>query len=126
MTDYLESRSLVEMSREELEICIAATFTSEPIGESLRHDLAALSMRPRLRFAPYKQLIQQLLGQRTDLITSAPGANIFLLRAEDFSSDTLPLAAPVARTSSAGGFGGHKTYVLPNGLEIAHLNSYET
>jgi FkbH-like protein len=65
-------------------VAIAATFTAEPMLPALRLVLDAAGLPLEVRFAPYGQLFQELLSNTSLLATNAHGANVILLRMEDF------------------------------------------
>src|SRR5579862_8037102 len=65
-------------------LAIAATFTAEPLlpGLNLLLQEAALGLAPRC--APYNQIFQELLSPTSLLALNAGGANLLLIRIEDF------------------------------------------
>ncbi len=65
-------------------LAIAATFTAEPLlpGLALILHEAGLSLLPQC--APYNQLFQELLSPSSVLALNAGGANLLLIRVEDF------------------------------------------
>ena len=71
-------------------LTIAATFTAEPIAESLAFWLHELDLPARVEFAPYNQVFQQLLDPASQLATNRHGLNVALIRCEDW----LDLAQP--------------------------------
>lgn len=112
---------------------IAATFTAEPIVEPLQAWFAQLGWNDRVKFAPYNQVYQELLSPQSLLAANGEGVNAIMCRLED-------LIANDATASSSGKserpqvslaqINQHLTdcerFVLPNGMEIAHLKPYET
>jgi acyl carrier protein len=64
-------------------IAITASFTAEPVGESLNFLLGELGMHYRVAFAPYQQVFQQLLDP-TSQVRTADGFAIVLVRFEDW------------------------------------------
>jgi FkbH-like protein/non-ribosomal peptide synthase protein (TIGR01720 family) len=77
-------------------VAIAATFTAEPLADSLHFWFEELDLDYRLQFAPYQQVFQALLDERGLLSANHGGINLILLRWEDwfrYSSD-----APVVET----------------------------
>ncbi len=65
-------------------LAIAATFTAEPLltGLSLVLEEAGFALTPQC--APYNQIFQELLAPTSLLALNAGGANLILLRVEDF------------------------------------------
>jgi FkbH-like protein len=68
-------------------VAIAATFTAEPMLPALRLVLDEAGLPLEVKFAPYGQLFQELLSNTSLLATNAHGANVILLRIEDFVRD---------------------------------------
>jgi FkbH-like protein len=82
-------------------LAIAATFTAEPLlpGLSLILREAGLSLLPQC--APYNQVFQELLSPSSLLTGNAGGANVLLIRVEDFVreiADRRPAPALIERT----------------------------
>ena len=65
-------------------IAVAATFTAEPLEESLKYWMRELEIPARLEFAPYNQVFQQLLDPASLLSTNQRGINVVLVRFEDW------------------------------------------
>jgi FkbH-like protein len=65
-------------------IAITATFTAEPVEESLAFWIQELSLPFTIRFAPYNQVFQQLLDSSSLLSNNGNGINVVLLRLEDW------------------------------------------
>lgn len=102
-------------------LVLASNFTAEPIEDSLDFWGDYFGVPLEIEFAPYNQLFQQLLDPGSAFRKNRSGVNVLLLRLEEW--------APGARMTGASGekcFNGHATCILPNGLQIAHLNQYET
>src|SRR5439155_10874060 len=70
--------------KRELTIAIAATFTAEPIEESVRCWLEELEIPARIEFAPFNQVFQQLLDPASSISTNVQGLNAILVRLEDW------------------------------------------
>jgi acyl carrier protein len=64
-------------------IGIAASFTAEPLQEPLAFLLGELGMEYRVGFAPYQQIVQQLLDPAS-LVRTADGFAVILVRLEDW------------------------------------------
>ncbi|MBL8617610.1 MAG: thioester reductase domain-containing protein [Deltaproteobacteria bacterium] len=67
-----------------LPISIAATFTAEPIEESVRHALSRLGFDPDVRFGRYNQVFQELLSPQSLIATQKVGVSFLLVRFEDW------------------------------------------
>ena len=65
-------------------IVIAATFTAEPIQDSLAFWLEKSGNQAEICFAPYNQVFQQLLDPNSLFQKNTSGINIALLRFEDW------------------------------------------
>jgi aspartate racemase len=65
-------------------IAVAATFTAEPVEESLKYWLRELRIPGRVEFAPYNQVFQQLLDPTSVFSTNRRGLNVVLVRFEDW------------------------------------------
>lgn len=67
-------------------LAIAATFTAEPIAESLAFWMQQLNITSdnNIEFAPYSQIFQQLLDPTSLLLNNKSGWNIILVRLEDW------------------------------------------
>ena len=66
-------------------IAIAATFTAEPVEESLDFWMHTLDVPSDIVFAPYNQVFQQLLDPTSLLSQNQHGLNVVLIRFEDWS-----------------------------------------
>ena len=68
---------------------VTANFTAEPIAEFLDFWFSRLHMSPvRLAFSPYNQVFQELLTPASLLACDAPGANLMLVRLEDWARES--------------------------------------
>src|ERR1700730_9738208 len=83
-TQFAESRTVAELSQERIQLAVAATFTAEPVESSLRVLLEELELPCELSFAPYDQILQQLLTPGSLLLRNDAGFNVLLLRLEDW------------------------------------------
>ncbi len=66
-----------------LKIAVAATFTAEPVEDYINWWCKQFSVKNEVVFAPYNQVFQQLLDE-TSLVSVNDGANILLIRFEDW------------------------------------------
>src|SRR5262245_42914085 len=67
-------------------IAIAATFTSEPVQDSLLFWMRQLGLPFEVEFAPYSQVFQELLDPRSLLSSNERGVNVVAVRLEDLGS----------------------------------------
>src|ERR1700678_1504135 len=65
-------------------LAIAATFTAEPLQPALRFLLDEAGLNLEVQFAPYNQVFQELLSRTSLLASNVQGANVVLVRFEDF------------------------------------------
>ncbi len=84
-----------------LPVRIASTFTADPIQHVLRAWLVELGFTPDISFAPFNQVLQQLLDPTSLLATNRSGLNIVLVRAGDLGADTPARARSAAREIAA-------------------------
>jgi len=88
ITQELETQARpARVAEADQKIAIAATFTAEPIEEPLRYWMNQLELPVALEFAPFNQVYQQLLDPASALATNLRGANVVLIRLEDWLSD---------------------------------------
>jgi len=66
-------------------IAVAASFTAEPVAETLEFWMRKLGLEYEPRFAPYNQVFQQLLDPVSLLGSNRGGINVVLLRVEDWA-----------------------------------------
>ncbi len=69
-----------------LPLLVTASFTAEPLLDSLEQWGSWFDMPLAVRFAPYNQIFQQLLDQHSEFNTHQ-GANLLLVRFEDWIRD---------------------------------------
>jgi FkbH-like protein len=68
----------------ELTLVVSATYTAEPIEGSLLFWLQELGYQGRVEFAPYNQVLQQLLDPLSEFGRNQGGLNLLLVRPEDW------------------------------------------
>src|SRR5882672_10267285 len=68
-------------------VAIAATFTAEPLQPALELILREAGLQLNLRFAPYHQVLQELISTTGTLAANLKGVNVVLVRFEDFVRD---------------------------------------
>lgn len=66
-------------------VSIAATFTAEPLADPLRFWLAGRGDEAQLHFAPFNQVIQQLLDPAGEMLRRRGDLNVLLVRLEDWA-----------------------------------------
>lgn len=107
-------------------IAITATFTADPIQDSLTFWMKELNLPSKVEFAPYNQIFQQLLDPTSLIGNNQQGVNVVLLRLEDWEQEKEQSTIRVNSTLKEELLGNQLRYTLPNNQEIAHLNPYET
>jgi len=107
-------------------LVVAANFTAEPLEDSLKFWGEHFGAAMRIEFAPYNQIFQQLLDAGSAFRRNTDGVNVVLLGLEEWAAGDRrsPMALTKERAEQC--FGARARRVLPNGLEIVHLNPYET
>ena len=65
-------------------IAIAATFTAEPVEDSLKFWMPTIGLDYTIKFAPYNQIFQQLLVPNSIFNQNHQGINIILLGLDDW------------------------------------------
>lgn len=106
-------------------VCLAATFTAEPVADSLNFWADQFGSPIQLTFSPYNQIFQQLLDRGSAFHQNADGANVILLALEGWVAQQFSQMR-VSEERAQQCFGNRTRCVLPNGLDIVHLNQYET
>jgi len=107
-------------------LVVASNFTSEPLEDSLKFWAQHFDLQANIKFAPYDQVFQQLLQADSALRKNTDGVNIILLQLEKWVGAKREGVPELDRTRAEQLFANRKRYTLPNGLEIVHLNQYET
>ena len=75
---------MLESINSQYKIAVAATFTAEPLEESLVFWVEKLAFLADIEFAPYNQVFQQLLDPISLFSQNQAGINILLIRLEDW------------------------------------------
>ena len=110
-------------------VVVAANFTAEPVEDALRYWSDQFGFRLDVEFAPYDQVFQQLLDSTSAVRRNQDGVNILLLALEKWAGveqQAQPSRLSVTAERATQYFGDRQRTVLPNGVEIVHLNQYET
>lgn len=125
---YLEDDTLSATSENlaKKTIAITATFTTEPIEDSLAFWMRELDIPFKIEFAPYNQVFQQLLDPSSLLSKNQHGVNVLLVRFEDWLRSDNRLVLKVDSSERERLLTDHSCYELSNHIKIAHLNQYET
>ncbi|MGH8745061.1 MAG: FkbM family methyltransferase, partial [Burkholderiales bacterium] len=107
-------------------VVVAANFTADPVEDSLRFWGEHFGAPLRVGFAPYDQVFQQLLDPGSALRANRDGVNVVLLALEEWAARDGQAGMTLDSERAQRCFAGRSRYLLPNGLEIVHLNRYET
>jgi len=107
-------------------LAIASNFTAEPVEDALKFWGAQFNLQTNIEFAPYDQVFQQLLQADSVFRRNSAGVNIILLQLEKWAATKRGEVPDFDRERAERCFGERKRWILPNGLEIVHLNQYET
>jgi acyl transferase domain-containing protein len=107
-------------------LVVASNFTAEPLEDSLKFWAAHFNLQTNIEFAPYDQIFQQLLQTESAFRRNSAGVNIILLQLEKWAAAERAGVPDFDKKRAEQCFGKRKTCILPNGLEIVHLNHYET
>jgi amino acid adenylation domain-containing protein/FkbH-like protein len=83
---------LMSSTPQPLILSIASTFTAEPLGPVFGHWLGKMELRASLEFAPFNQVLQQLLDPTSRLSSNRGGLNLVLVRAGDMPGAAAELA----------------------------------
>lgn len=78
---FLEGERILERS---LPIVIAATYTVEPVAESIEYLLRKADLEPQITFAHYNQVFQELLNPGSLIHQNSDGVNVVLMALEDW------------------------------------------
>ena len=107
-------------------LVIASNFTAEPVEDSLRFWGDHFGTPIHVEFAPYNQIFQQLLDAGSAFRTRRDAVKVILLGLEAWATGDPRGVMTLTRERADQCFGDRTRCVLPNGLEIVHLNRYET
>lgn len=81
-------------------VALAASFTADPIDESLRHWWDELGLPARTAFAPYNQVFQALLDGDGPLAANRHGVNVVLVRLDGWREADVDELAGAVRHSA--------------------------
>lgn len=100
LSDQLRTRVEAALIREQSQtIVVAATFTADPIQESLAFWMQEFDVPAQIEIAPYNQLFQQLLDPASQLAQNRHGINIVLVRLQDWLFQREPQAGSETETN---------------------------
>jgi FkbH-like protein len=91
-------------------VAVSATFTAEPVRDTLEFWFEELGLPHRVEFAPYNQVFQQLLDPASLLAQNRAGFDVLLVRLEDWAKggglahlqETVPQFLAGLREAAAG------------------------
>ncbi len=106
-------------------VVVTSTFTAEPLRESLAFWSRHLDWKLDVHFTPYNQWFQELLNPNSRSRSNKDGFNVILLNIADWAGQRRRIQRP-AKEVRLEARAGEQIHRLPNGLEVVHLNSYET
>lgn len=107
-------------------IVVASNIIAEPLEDCLRFWAAHFNLQTNIQFAPYDQIFQQLLQTESALHRNSAGVNIILLQLEKWAAAERDGVPDSDKKRAEQCFGKRRRCILPNGLEIVHLNQHET
>jgi FkbH-like protein/FkbM family methyltransferase len=107
-------------------LLIASNFTAEPLEDSLKFWGDHFGVQNHIEFAPYNQVFQQLLDTGSAFRRNGDGVNAILLGLEEWAVGDRHALMDLNKEKAQQCFGSRPRCILPNGLEIVHLNQYET
>ena len=106
-------------------IVIAATFTADPVEASLNYWMDTSNTPAEVLFSPYNQIFQEILNPGSLLSNNSEGINVLMLRFQDWAHHKA-LNVQVGGIQKEQLLSQREHHTLPNQIEIAHLNTYET
>src|SRR5260370_28111186 len=106
-------------------LVVASNFTAEPVEDSLQFWAAHFNLQSKVEFTPYDQIFQQLLQADSAFRRNSAGVNTILLHLERWAAER-EAVPDFDKERAERCFAKRKRCMLPNGLEIVHLNQYET
>ena len=116
----------VDVADEKANLVIASNFTAEPLEDVLNFWGHHFGVPMRIEFAPYNQVFQQLLDTGSAFHRNCDGVNVILLGLEEWATGERRALPDLGKERAEHCFGARARCALPNGLEIVHLNQYET
>ncbi|NET58108.1 MAG: FkbM family methyltransferase [Symploca sp. SIO2E6] len=117
---------LLRSLQKKQQLAVTATFTAEPVEKSLAFWMQELDMPSQIEFAPYGQVFQELLNPTSLLASNQDGVNVVLVRLDDWEQPDKHLQLRVEPSEKETIIADQPSHILPNRLEVAHLNKYES
>lgn len=108
------------------QINIVSNFTITPIQESLDFWRKELNSSVSVNLCPYNLVFQELLDSKSTFGICRGGINTVVLSLEEWYRMHRGYRREYDEQRVKEILNGFKTYCLPNKLEIAHVNQYET
>lgn len=125
LVEALEARTTTTRAHQQT-LVIATPFAIESLEESLRIQMQTFNMPCQIIVIPYPQTFQELFASESPFARNQDGMNVILVRFEDWKHIGNNLLPRVTDAEKEQILAGKNCYTLPNGMEIAHLNKYET
>jgi len=107
-------------------LVVSANFTAEPLQDALAFWSDHFGVRLHTEFVAYNQIFQQLLDTSSAFHRNSNGANVILIELTEWATTGRRGPMTLDKEKAERIFGTRARHVLPNGLEIVHLNRYET
>jgi FkbH-like protein/FkbM family methyltransferase len=124
---YLEQLDSEREKKEiKQDITVVSTFTADLLEDSLKFWGEQFKTYYNINFAPYNQVFQELLNPESLFYKNKDGVNVILLGLEDWARLENQLKPLMDSQKVDEFFKNRAHYSLPNKIEIAHLNKYET
>lgn len=108
------------------QINIVSNFTITPIEQTLDFWKKELNDSVLVNLCPYNLVFQELLDTNSTFGICREGINTVVLSLEEWYRMHRGYRREYDEQKIKEGLSGFKTYFLPNNLEIAHINEYET
>lgn len=105
-------------------IALAATFTAEPVQEGLSFWGDQLGYDVKVSMSPYNQVFQELLSPDSLIGKGDQDLNILMINFEDWIRDRID--ENPSKKDKVSHSDSEPSYRLPNGMQVAHINKYET
>jgi len=105
-------------------LALAATFTAEPVQEGLSFWGDQLGYHVNIAMSPYNQVFQELLSPESLIGKGDQDLNILMINFEDWIRDRIDEYS--SQQNEVAYHDSEQIYRLPNGMQVAHINKYET
>ncbi|WP_299411531.1 FkbM family methyltransferase [Acaryochloris sp. IP29b_bin.148] len=124
--EHAHHEALLGSLRQRQTLAISSTYTAEPVEDALAFWMQELDLPFQIQFAPYNQVFQELLNPSSLLSSNHEGVNAVLVRLEDWNQGESSLQLKVSPAEKERYLAERAHFQLPNRVEVAHLNPYET